>query len=57
MVLGAMTAVWAVLGDEDAEMVREELQAGRRRDACGVLLTVPSKSGQSCPMPRVLKAS
>lgn len=36
--LPEMTAVWAVLGDEDAEVVREELQAGRRRDACGVLL-------------------
>jgi hypothetical protein len=36
--LPAMTAVWAVLGDEDAEAVREELAAGRRRDACGVLL-------------------
>jgi hypothetical protein len=36
--LPTMTAVWAVLGDEDAEAVREELQAGCRRDACGVLL-------------------
>jgi hypothetical protein len=36
--LPAMTTVWAVLGDEDAEAVREELAAGRKRDACGVLL-------------------
>lgn len=31
-------AIRAVLRDEDAEAVREELAAGRRRDACGVLL-------------------
>jgi hypothetical protein len=36
--LPAAAAVWAVLGDEDAEAVREELTAGRPRDACGVLL-------------------
>jgi hypothetical protein len=36
--LPAMTAVWAMLGDEDAEAVREELRAGGQRDACGVLL-------------------
>ncbi len=36
--LPAMAAVWAVLGDEDAEVVREALAAGRRRDACGILL-------------------
>jgi hypothetical protein len=34
----ATAAVWAVLDDEDAEAVREELAAGRRRDAWGVLL-------------------
>ena len=28
--LPEMTAVWAVLGDEDAEAVREELAAGRQ---------------------------
>jgi hypothetical protein len=33
-----MTTVWAALGDEDAKAVREELAAGRNRDACGVLL-------------------
>ena len=31
-------ALWAVLDDEGAEAVRAELAAGRRRDACGVLL-------------------
>jgi hypothetical protein len=31
-------ALWAVLDDEGAEAVRGELAAGRRRDACGVLL-------------------
>ena len=36
--LPATATVWAVLGDEDAEAVREELAAGRQRDACGVLL-------------------
>ncbi|MFO0888224.1 MAG: hypothetical protein U0790_03650 [Isosphaeraceae bacterium] len=36
--LPAVPAVWAVLDDADAEAVREELAAGRRRDACGVLL-------------------
>jgi hypothetical protein len=30
--------VWAVLDDEGAQAVREELAAGRRRDACGILL-------------------
>jgi hypothetical protein len=35
--LPAMTTVWAVLDDDAAEAVREELAAGRRRDACGVL--------------------
>jgi hypothetical protein len=34
----ATAAVWAVLGDDDAEAIREELAAGRQRDACGVLL-------------------
>jgi hypothetical protein len=34
----ATAAVWAVLGDDDAEAVREELAAGRRGDACGILL-------------------
>jgi hypothetical protein len=32
------TAVWAVLDDDAAQVVREELAAGRQRDACGVLL-------------------
>ena len=32
------TAVWAVLDDEGADAVREELAAGRQRDACGMLL-------------------
>jgi hypothetical protein len=36
--LPAATALRAVLGDEDAEAVREELHAGRNHDACGVLL-------------------
>ena len=36
--LPAMATVWAVLDDEDAEAVREELAAGRQREACGVLL-------------------
>jgi hypothetical protein len=33
-----MSTVWAVLDDDTAEVVREELAAGRSRDACGVLL-------------------
>jgi hypothetical protein len=36
--LPAMTTFWTVLGDEGAEAAREELAAGRHRDACGVLL-------------------
>jgi hypothetical protein len=36
--LPAMTTVCAVLGEEDAEAVREELAAGRHRDAYGLLL-------------------
>ena len=32
------TAVWVVLDDDAAQVVREELAAGRQRDACGVLL-------------------
>ncbi len=36
--LPAMTTVWAVLDDDAAEVVREELAAGRKRAACGVLL-------------------
>jgi len=51
------TAVWAVLDDEDAQAVREELAAGRQRDACGVLLDravevrpiVPDALGPSPP--------
>jgi hypothetical protein len=36
---GAETvAVWAVLGEEDGEAVREELSSGRRCDACGLFL-------------------
>src|SRR4051812_47376755 len=31
-------AIRAVLGEEDAEAVREELAADRHREACGVLL-------------------
>jgi hypothetical protein len=31
--LQAMSTVWAVLGDDEA--VREQLAAGRHRDACG----------------------
>lgn len=34
----ARTVVWAVLDDEDAEAVRDELAARRHHDACGVLL-------------------
>jgi hypothetical protein len=34
----AMATVWAVLDDDAAEIVRAELAAGRKRDACGVLL-------------------
>src|SRR4051812_16445662 len=36
--LPEMAAVWAVLDDEDAEVVRGELAAGRQREACGILL-------------------
>ncbi len=51
--------VWAVLGDEDAEAVREELAAGRQRDACGILLDravevrliVPELPGSSLKSP------
>jgi hypothetical protein len=32
------TAVWAVLNDHDAEVVREELSCGRLHDAHGVFL-------------------
>jgi hypothetical protein len=32
------TAVWAVLDDDAAQVVREELAAGRHREACGILL-------------------
>jgi hypothetical protein len=32
------TAVWAVLDDDAAQVVREELAAGRQREACGILL-------------------
>jgi hypothetical protein len=31
-------SLWAVLPEEAAEAVREELAAGRPRDACGLLL-------------------
>jgi hypothetical protein len=55
--LPAMTTVWAVLDDDAAEAVREELAAGRQRDACGVLLDravevrpiVPDAPGPSSP--------
>jgi hypothetical protein len=30
--------VWALLNDEDAEDLRAEVEAGRPRDACGLLL-------------------
>jgi hypothetical protein len=36
--LPAMATVWAVLDDDGAEAVREELAAGRQREACSVLL-------------------
>jgi hypothetical protein len=36
--LPATATVWAVLDDDAAQVVREELAAGRHRDACGVLL-------------------
>jgi hypothetical protein len=52
-----MTTVWAVLSDDDAEAVREQLAARRHRDACGVLLDravevrriVPEVPGSSPP--------
>jgi hypothetical protein len=34
----SMTAVWALLADEDAEAIRTDLTAGHHRDACNVLL-------------------
>jgi hypothetical protein len=36
--LPAMTTVWAVLDDDAADEIRDELAAGRNREACGVLL-------------------
>jgi hypothetical protein len=55
--LPAMTTVWAVLGDEEAEAVRDQIRAGRGRDACGVVLDrivevrpiVPEVLGSSPP--------
>jgi hypothetical protein len=35
---GAMTAVWALVAEEDAEAIRADLSAGRHRDACNLLL-------------------
>jgi len=32
------TAVWALVADEDAEAIREDLSAGRHGDACNLLL-------------------
>jgi hypothetical protein len=32
------TAVWALVADEDAEAIRADLSAGRRRDAGNLLL-------------------
>jgi hypothetical protein len=34
----SMTAVWALLDDEDAEAIRADLTAGHHRDACNLLL-------------------
>jgi hypothetical protein len=36
--MGATTAVWALVADEDAEAIRADLSAGRHRDACNLLL-------------------
>ena len=33
-----MTAVWALLDDEDTEAIRVDLTAGHYRDACNLLL-------------------
>jgi hypothetical protein len=52
-----MTTVWTVLGDDDAEAVRELLAAGRHHDARGVFLDravevrriVPEVPGSSPP--------
>jgi hypothetical protein len=62
--LPAMTTVWAVPGDDDAEAVREQLAAGRRRDAGGVLVDravevrriVPEVPGSFPPPLRYLPA-
>jgi hypothetical protein len=34
----SMTAVWALVADEDAEAIRADLSAGRHRAACNLLL-------------------
>jgi hypothetical protein len=33
-----MTAVWVLLDDEDAEVIRADLTAGHHRDSCNLLL-------------------
>lgn len=40
-------SLWAVLPEEVAEAVREELAAGRPRDACGLLLDCALEIRQS----------
>jgi hypothetical protein len=34
----SMTAVWALVADEDAEAIRADVGSGRHRDACNLLL-------------------